>query len=184
MQKKLDQLICVDTSDRVLGYADREICHAGRGILHRAVSVMIVNEEGQILLQRRSANKSLWPLYWSISCCGHPVRGESYQVAAERRVFEELDLRIACRHLFTFRYSAQFGATASEREICSVFWGRTRSDPVPDAQEICDWRFVDAERISDEIIEAPDRFTPWFLLEWKRIIRWRDLHRSARCNNA
>src|SRR6516225_4607621 len=71
-----EQLILVDEADREIGYMDRARCHAGRGTLHRAFSLLIFNGNGELLLQQRSRTKRLWPLYWSNSCCSHPRRAE------------------------------------------------------------------------------------------------------------
>src|ERR1700761_6433167 len=83
-----DTLILVDEADREVGYMSKARCHDGRGILHRAFSLLIFNAEGQLLLQQRSAAKRLWPLYWSNSCCSHPRRFENMETAVQRRLHE------------------------------------------------------------------------------------------------
>jgi isopentenyl-diphosphate delta-isomerase len=52
------------------------------------------------------------------------------ETAIHRRLHEELGLRCPLQFLFKFQYQAQFDATGSEQELCSVFIGRspTRSD--------------------------------------------------------
>src|SRR5262252_1833083 len=81
-------LILVDEADGEIGYMDRARCHAGRGMLHRAFSLLIFNADGELLLQQRAASKQLWPLFWSNSCCSHPRRHESIESAARRRLGE------------------------------------------------------------------------------------------------
>src|SRR6185437_11810517 len=83
-------LILVDESDREIGQLSKAECHRGSGVLHRAFSLLIFNEAGELLLQQRSAHKRLWPLYWSNSCCSHPRRAESMETAIHRRLYEEL----------------------------------------------------------------------------------------------
>ena len=87
-----EKLILVDKYDNVLGYKSKAECHEGEGILHRAFSIFIFNDKNQLLLQKRSAKKLLWPLYWSNSCCSHPRKGENYETATHRRLKEELGL--------------------------------------------------------------------------------------------
>ena len=86
---EIDSLILVDDADRELGYLSKAECHRGRGVLHRAFSLLIFNDAGELLLQQRSAAKRLWPLYWSNSCCSHPRRAETMEAATHRRLQEE-----------------------------------------------------------------------------------------------
>ena len=58
-----DSLILVDEADHGVGHMSKVLCHEGRGILHRAFSLLIFNGRGELLLQQRSASKRLWPLY-------------------------------------------------------------------------------------------------------------------------
>lgn len=168
-----DTLILVDEEDRRLGHLSKSLCHEGRGVLHRAFSLLIFNEGGDLLIQQRSAAKRLWPLYWSNSCCSHPRHSETMDVATRRRLSEELGIRCDLKFLFKFQYHAQFDATGAERELCSVYIGRALAPPVVDPREIADWRWVSPEVLQRELSSADSSlYTPWFMLEWARI--WRD----------
>ncbi len=57
-----DTLILVDEADREVGHLSKAQCHDGRGILHRAFSLLIFNAGGELLLQQRAASKRLWPI--------------------------------------------------------------------------------------------------------------------------
>jgi isopentenyl-diphosphate Delta-isomerase len=167
-----DSLILVDEADREVGHLDKARCHDGQGVLHRAFSLLIFNDAGELLLQQRSAGKRLWPLYWSNSCCSHPRRAETMETAIHRRLHEELGLRCPLQFLFKFQYQAQFDAAGAEQELCSVFVGRT-SDPVRvDPGEIVAWRWISPAALQAELAgPGADRFTPWFVMEWERILR-------------
>jgi isopentenyl-diphosphate Delta-isomerase len=172
-----DALILVDEADRSLGFLSKTLCHEGRGVLHRAFSLLIFNEDGELLIQQRAASKRLWPMYWSNSCCSHPRGDETLEAATQRRLHEELGIQCPLHFLFKFQYQAQFDATGAENELCSVYVGRCRDPIRADSAEIRDWRWISAEALNREIAAEGGRtFTPWFLLEWARI--WRD-HRSA-----
>lgn len=169
-----DALILVDEDDRELGRAGKEECHDGEGILHRAFSVFLFDEEGRLLLQRRAPGKRLWPGYWSNSCCSHPRAGEETKAAARRRIVEELGLEkpIPLEWLFRFVYRAHFGEIGSEYELCHVFFGRVLDEqPVVDPLEIDALRTVTRADLEEELLHTPDRFSPWFRLEWARICR-------------
>jgi isopentenyl-diphosphate Delta-isomerase len=167
-----DSLILVDEADRGVGHLSKVLCHEGRGILHRAFSLLIFNDIGELLIQQRSARKRLWPLFWSNSCCSHPRRAEAMEESIHRRLHEELGIRCPLHYLFKFQYQAQFDETGAENELCSVFIGRS-SDPIEtDAEEIHAWRWVSPEALQREMSGGAGNFTPWFKIEWARI--WRD----------
>ena len=171
-----DSLILVDEADQGVGHLSKLKCHEGRGVLHRAVSLLIFNGGGELLLQQRSASKRLWPSYWSNSCCSHPRSTETMEAATQRRLYQELGLRCPLHFLFKFQYQAQFDATGAENELCSVFVGLS-TDPLRiNRDEILAWRWISPQALQAEITGGnAGNFTPWFRIEWARI--WRD-HRG------
>lgn len=164
-----DALILVDGDDREVGFLSKEECHRGGGILHRAFSVFLFNDAGELLLQQRSAAKPLWPLFWSNSCCSHPRRGESVEAAARRRVREELALECQVDFLYKFEYQARFADVGAEHELCWVFAGTAAGDPAANPDEIAAWRWVGPAELTAEIAAQPHSFTPWLKLEWAQI---------------
>ena len=175
--RDLDALILVDAADRVVGRLSKSRCHEGTGVLHRAFSLLIFNAAGELLIQQRSPGKRLWPLYWSNSCCSHPRSGEDMETATRRRLQEELGIACPLQFLFKFQYQAQFDATGSENELCSVFIGTCSEPIVVDPNEISAWRWVDPYELQSQLTSSTRvKFTPWFTMEWARI--WRD-HRDA-----
>jgi len=165
-----DFLILVDGNDREIGHAPKRRCHEGDGLLHRAFSVFLFDAQGRMLIQRRARQKPLWPGYWSNACCSHPRRGEDIAAAAQRRLGEELGLdRVPLTWLFRFEYAARYGEAGSERELCHVFFGRVDQPVEPNPEEIDGWRWRDVATLEREMADQPERFTPWFKLEWARI---------------
>jgi isopentenyl-diphosphate delta-isomerase len=170
-----DSLILVDEADQGVGHLSKALCHEGRGILHRAFSLLIFNAGGELLIQQRAASKRLWPLYWSNSCCSHPRNAETMESAIHRRLHEELGLGCPLHFLFKFQYQAQFDATGAENELCSVFIGCSTDSVKIDTQEIHAWRWISPDALQAEMAQGAGNFTPWFELEWNRI--WR-CHRA------
>jgi len=162
-------LILVDEDDREVGSLSKAACHDGDGILHRAFSVFLFNDEGKLLLQQRSTGKRLWPGFWTNTCCSHPRQGEPLELATERRLRQELGTAATLEFIYKFSYQAKFGDLGSEFELCSVFLGRVGEPPVPNATEISALRYVAREALDREIAAEPARFTPWFRMEWRRL---------------
>ena len=164
-----EKLILVDPQDNILGYETKDVCHNGDGLLHRAFSIFIFNSHGELLLQQRSQEKRLWGLYWSNTCCSHPRKGETYEQATMRRLQEELGLKAPLKFLFKFQYQARFNNKGSENELCSVYVGKCDEPPSVNPNEIAAVRYIPPEDLEKEMQLHPDKFTPWFKMEWERI---------------
>ncbi len=164
-----EQLILVDAADNEIGHLSKALCHDGGGVLHRAFSLFLFNASGELLLQKRSENKRLWPGFWSNSCCSHPRRGESMAVATTRRLNDELNIDTSLEHVYQFCYTAAFGEAGSENELCHVYLGKVDGELQPNDSEISSVRFVAADRLEQELTDSPQRFTPWFKQEWQEL---------------
>lgn len=77
-----DECILLDDNDKMIGSSNKLTTHTfdnknPRGLLHRAFSVFLFNEEGKLLLQQRAEDKITFPLVWTNTCCSHPLYGFS-----------------------------------------------------------------------------------------------------------
>jgi hypothetical protein len=84
MAETSELMILVDEDDREIGIADKLETHR-RGALHRAISVIVWDSAGRLLLQKRAAGKYHSGGSWTNACCGHPRPGEDVEDAALRR---------------------------------------------------------------------------------------------------
>lgn len=72
----------------------------------RSVHIWIINDDKELLLQRRSPNKTTYPNLWAVSVSGHVSAGETSMDAVLREIKEELGIDIIpeqCEYLFTIR---------------------------------------------------------------------------------
>ena len=164
-----EELVLVDELDRPIGAKSKTDCHAGNGVLHRAFSIFIFNGRNEMLLQRRSAEKPLWPNYWSNACCSHPRLGEAMEQALTRRLRQELGFECPLEFLYKFKYHAQYGAVGAEHEYCWVYCGRYGGGLDVNVSEIGAWRYVNLDALEAELAARPETFTPWFKMEWLHI---------------
>jgi isopentenyl-diphosphate Delta-isomerase len=160
MQDEQERVILVDHDDGELGTASKLPVHR-EGALHRAFSVFVFNDQGEVLLQRRADGKYHTAGLWSNTCCGHPRPGEETADAAARRLEEEMGFRCDLARLFHFIYRVELHPGLWEHELDHVFVGRYEDPPRPDPREVSDWRWVDLEALRREVAEQPERFTPW-----------------------
>ena len=164
-----EALILVDELDREIGFMSKSQCHMGSGTLHRAFSIFVFNDDDELLLQKRSPEKLLWPNYWSNTCCSHPRRGEAMEQAVSRRLGQELGFQCPLEFLYKFKYQAQYGSVGAEHEYCWVYYGRYNGAVDVNVTEIAEWRFVAVDELETELARAPETFTPWFKMEWVHI---------------
>jgi len=79
----------VDENDQPVGSATKQEAW-DKGLIHRIVRIMLVNDKGEFLLQRRHPKKDIYPNCWDSSVAGHVDAGEDYDTAAKRELEEEL----------------------------------------------------------------------------------------------
>jgi len=170
VSSQAEDLILVDRNDVSTGHLSKALCHDGPGVLHRAFSLFLFNEAGELLLQQRGAQKRLWPGFWSNSCCSHPRRGESMEVATRRRLSDELNFETELEYVYHFCYTASFGDAGSENELCHVYLGNATSEIRPNRSEIESVRFLSPGLLGDEMHASPEHFTPWFKQEWEELL--------------
>lgn len=162
-----EKLVLVDENDRVLGYENKDVCHNGDGVLHRAFSIFIFNTANELLLQKRNGGKRLWGGFWSNTCCSHPRKGETFEIATARRLKEEIGLSALMTYLYKFQYQARFSHLGSENELCYVYIGKTDQPPTANENEIEDWKYISFDDLNSTLNNNPHEFTPWFKMEWK-----------------
>jgi isopentenyldiphosphate isomerase len=83
----------VDENDCIVDTCPRYLVHAS-GLRHRAVHILVFNEQGQLFLQKRSMKKDLNGGLWDTSAAGHVDADEDYDSTAVRELEEELGISI------------------------------------------------------------------------------------------
>jgi isopentenyl-diphosphate delta-isomerase len=168
------QVLLVDSMDNEIKAVDLTAAHTGRGLLHRAVSVVVyrVSSAGlEILLQKRSHKKLLWPLAWSNAVCTHPAPGEPSVQAAIRRLNEELGIVAPSdqlRFVEKLQYQAAYSDILSENEVDSIYIANLNRDPNPDFKEVAETRWQESQWLFRDMEANPAVYTPWFRLIVKR----------------
>jgi isopentenyl-diphosphate Delta-isomerase len=156
-----DAVILVDAADAEVGTAEKLDAHR-RGLRHRAVSVLVRNSEGALLLQRRSDGKYHSSGLWANACCSHPRPGESAALAARRRLVEEMGIDRALTPLFVTQYRAAVSDGLIENEVVHVF-SATHDGPVkPDPAEVSEWKWISLTELEADMRARPELFAVWF----------------------
>jgi isopentenyl-diphosphate delta-isomerase len=154
----------VDSSGTTVGTSTVDAAHSPPGQRHRAFSVILVRPDGRVLLQRRAATKTRFPLRWANACCGHPGPDESTVDAATRRLGEELGLRdVPLSEVGVYAYRAEDPVTGLvEDEYDHVLIGRVDADPplAPDPAEVAELEWVDVQDLF-RFLAGSREYAPW-----------------------
>jgi isopentenyl-diphosphate Delta-isomerase len=136
---QMEEVILVNKSDEVLGYMEKMEAHK-RGLLHRAFSVFIFNNNGELLMQKRASDKYHSGGLWTNTCCSHPRKHESLSTAAQRRLKEEMGMEVSLSPKFHFIYKSSLDQGLIEHELDHVFFGNSDQTPVLNKAEAEDWK--------------------------------------------
>jgi isopentenyl-diphosphate delta-isomerase len=156
-----ESVVLVDAQDVPQGVAPKAEVHR-RGLKHRAISVLVRNHAGDMLLHRRNVEKYHSGGLWTNACCSHPRPGEAAEDAARRRLAEEMGIRCGVTPLFVAQYRAAVSNGYIEDEVVRVF-GSTYEGPIsPDPAEVSEWKWLPLAELADDLVRRPDSYTVWF----------------------
>jgi isopentenyl-diphosphate delta-isomerase len=156
-----EEVILVNEQDEQTGTIEKMEAHR-KALLHRAFSVFIFNEKGEMLLQQRALGKYHSPGLWTNTCCSHPRPGEDVEVAASRRLKEEMGIETSLKKIFDFIYRAEFENGLTEFEFDHVYTGIYSGELIPNKQEVKDYCFRSMEDISQDLERWPEKYSAWF----------------------
>lgn len=199
-QIKLMEELCIvlDNDDKPVGAGTKKLCHImeniDRGLLHRAFSVFLFNEDGKLLLQQRADEKITFPSMWTNTCCSHPLcvptelgitkdgEGDYNDLAnavagaknaAQRKLEHELGIPYSDSPLKDFQFltrihykSASGESKWGEHEIDYILILKTKNDITIDANynEVKDFKYVSKDELKEMFKDPELVFTPWFKL--------------------
>jgi len=192
-----DECIVVDNHDNVVGHNTKFNCHKflkdqPTGILHRAFSVFLFNDQGELLLQQRAADKITFPSVWTNTCCSHPLYGYTpteldspeqvadatvpgVKYAAVRKLYQELGIPAEQLPVDQFKFltrlhyaapdSVTYGDDAEwgEHEIDYILFIKANVTVAPNPEEVGDFKYVTLPEL--KLMMAPDsglKWSPWF----------------------
>ena len=183
-----EMCMAVDENDRVIDSVSKIDCHRGKGIRHRAFSVLIFDSEDRLLMQQRSSEKITFPGIWANSCCSHPLDIENENGdpvegvihASKRKMLQELGIPLEVssnwefNHIGRFEYSCRWDDDWIEHEIDHVLIVRASPNLSINRNEIKDTKWLNHQEII-EMLEGENEWkdaivAPWFRMIWKHFI--------------
>lgn len=167
-ENKLERVILVDKQDRAMGTMEKMEAHQ-KGLLHRAFSVFVFNDKGEMLIHQRALHKYHSGGLWTNACCSHPREEEETMNAAHRRLKEEMGFDCDLHEAFSFIYRAELDNELIEHEFDHVFIGNYNQHIDPNPEEVADYKYVDLHSLKKQIDQNPRQFTEWFKIAFKQL---------------
>ena len=159
-----EMFIVVDTSDTIIGYKTRAECHRDPSLVHRSAGVVIFDDRGRALLQKRSATKDLQPGLWGISAAGHVTKGETYEQCIERELKEELGISIPMKLAGKFLLS-----DATETEMSTIFTAHSNGPFRADPSEVDELLYIGKTELPKKLESREIVLTTWATQALKHI---------------
>jgi isopentenyl-diphosphate delta-isomerase len=162
-------VILVDKNDQEIGQMNKLEAHQ-KGVLHRAISILIFNSKGEWLLQQRAKEKYHSPGLWTNTSCSHPTPNENAKDAAERRLMEEMGMYVKLEYAFQFQYLAVFNNGLTENELDHVYFGYSDDLPILNKAEAMDYSYQNLDSLLADVKLQPENYTEWFKIMLPKVI--------------
>jgi len=162
-------VILVNEKDEQIGLMPKMEAHE-KAVLHRAFSVFILNDKGELMLQQRALHKYHSPGLWTNTCCSHQRDKETSLGAGKRRLQEEMGFVTNLEERASFIYKAPFDNGLTEHEFDHILVGHYNESPNPNPDEVADWKWMAISDIEKDIAKNPNTYTAWFKIIFEKFL--------------
>lgn len=148
------------------------------GLWHKCVHIWIVNGKGEVLLQKRSAQKIMSPNMWTTATSGHLSAGDSSIQGALRELGEEIGLHAKeeeLQYLFTVKENTikeHEGETILDNEITDVYLMRKDIDITNlklQEEEVSEVRWFSYDVFKKMVMENDENLVPHREMQMKML---------------
>lgn len=158
-----NHVILVDSNDNKVGVMEKIEAHR-KGLLHRAFSVFLFNENREMLIHKRADEKYHCGGLWTNACCSHPQDREPIEETIQQKLMQEMGINCPVEKAFNFIYRSELDNGLTEYEFDHVYTGTFTGIPNPNPKEVSDWKYVSLGKLEQDLADNPDSYTPWFQL--------------------
>lgn len=162
-----EMLILTTKEGKLIGEATRKECHQGEGKTHWAILAVIMRSNGNIILARRSAQKSVFPNIWDGSVATHVLAGDKPESSAIRETQEELGIFVSYKPIGSFYYFAK-DEDYAENEYCTVLVGVSDEEVKPLPAEVSEVKEMSISELEEAIVSEPESYSPWFRIAFEK----------------
>tara|TARA_Y100001935_G_scaffold29181_1_gene22585 strand:+ start:58 stop:558 length:501 start_codon:yes stop_codon:yes gene_type:complete len=155
----------VDRNDTAIGRASREQVHR-EGLLHRSTHLLVFDNSGRVLLQKRSMCKDKYPDRWDSSVSGHVDSGEEYDQCIMREAKEEIGIELETTPEKLFKIDA---CDETDQEFTWVYRTVSEGPFAPNDKEISKIAWLTRNDVSRLMEANPERVSPSFAFIWNKL---------------
>lgn len=158
-----EEIVTLAENGCVLNFKERLFAHQN-GILHYTIQCWVMNEDGKILIQRRSATKEKSAGKWDVSFGGHCTKTNvSNHILIDNVIKEgdeELGLEIKPEELIKlgeFRYTSQ---EKKNKEMVGVFLIHVKNEQsfIFKDSEVSKVAWIDLASLKNNILTKPNEY--------------------------
>lgn len=161
-----DQIIIgADENGKFTGeYFPKSVGHTGEGKHHLAITVLIYNNKGEVLLQKRK--HKVFDNIWDFTGATHPLHSqngmdENFDEATRRCLQVEYGIiGVNLENLGGFNYFAKYGELC-ENEHCMMMIGEYNGEVNLNPAVGYEYKWMDKQEFLKDVEENPDQYTPW-----------------------
>lgn len=160
----MELLDVVDENNNITGQKeDRDIIHT-KGILHREVAIWVMNDIGEVLVQKRAASKKQAPNKWGITA-GHIDVGEEPDIAILRETYEEIGLELDktdIDFLFVKKIEKKFSDDWYNNHFKYFYFTKTDkkiSEFKVQKEELSELKYITIEELEEIVKNKDDNYT-------------------------
>ncbi len=163
-----DQIIiaCSDEGE-FLEYIPKSVGHTGEGRRHLAITVLLYNSKGEVLLQRRK--HKVFDNVWDFTASTHPLhqlngKDESLEDATLRALKVEYGIEnpVELNNLGFFNYFSKIGELC-ENEHCAMMVGEYDGALNMDPSVGYEYKWVSKDEFLKDVQKNPDQYAPWVI---------------------
>lgn len=169
-----DQIIlAVDDKGNFLEYIPKELGHLGGGMRHLAITVLVKNKKGEVLLQKRK--HKIFDSIWDISGATHPLHDqktgedESLDEATQRCLNDEWRINgKEIKDFGAFNYFAKDGESSEneqalfcENEHCHIMVAGYDGEVKLNPNAGYEYKWLKKEDFLKDIEENPEKYSVW-----------------------
>jgi isopentenyl-diphosphate delta-isomerase len=157
-----NKVMLVNETDNNLHLMEKNLAHQ-QGLLHRAFSVFIFNDKGEMLIQQRAACKYHSAGLWANSCCGHPLHPSDFKENAEVRLNQELGIDVSLTWQDSFQYIENVSNNMVENEYVHLYMGVFNGELHINRNEVQAIKWIQWSDLLKQVTHQPTSFSSWFV---------------------
>ncbi|UYW73863.1 isopentenyl-diphosphate Delta-isomerase [Pseudocitrobacter faecalis] len=167
--KGQEHVILLNEKGESVGTAEKYAVHTAHTPLHLAFSCWIFNNEGQVLITRRSLDKkpglvSGLTLFVVILT---QVKPSSRRLPRRCRFEVGAELTSITPVYPEFRYCETDASGIVENEVCPVYAARLTNTVALNPDEVMDSHWVSLDALFQALASTPWAFSPWMVLQYR-----------------